>query len=596
MNLTKNRSRAIAVAVLAATVSLFFGTVAEAQNPNYVLSINDILIPPGGSSVATLSLDSSAGAAIGGLSFGVCSDPAVVLASSADLATDLLTINNGTVPDFLVVEFFPGGITAGMVVNFIGMADIPPAANTDIIDVIYDAVGAVGSTTGLNLCETLGSPTVTVVLVVGGAPVTPVSVSGTAEIEIPAPFALAFSTPFLAVPNQSVEAFVELSNTGPVEGFSFGLTSDAAQLSLASATATGALAATNGGTGPDFLQVNILTGGTATVQCTVSTGGAPDSIAAGSDQAILSLDYDVDAAAGPPCALTAIAFSDALGVAISATSLGVVEPVGTGDGEVEIGNSIVAPPSGGITLSAEVVGVIPGDPASSRVLLDTDTAIEAISFGITYDDTDMSLDTIDMGSSLANLRCGAGPEFYFADTTTVGGVGMILGAVFAVSPPLAGRSLNPGAGHEIAVLNFSTSASPIGTGSDLEFTGTLGTFPISVEVTIDGMAFAPSTSNGEVVLGHGTGNFLRGNCNGDPQVDLGDAIFVLNFLFPAGTPPTTDCEDACDGNDDGSLNVADAVAILGFLFQSTGPLPNPNSCGIDPTVDTFTCASVTNCP
>ena len=539
-------------------------------------------------------MDSSAGNDVNGLSFGLCSDPAVITAGNVDFGTDLIGINQGNVPDFLVAEFEAGGFTLGMIVSLTGMALIPPGADIEMFVASYDAVGPVGSTTSLDFCNTLGAPTVEVVIVSGGAQIIPVTNSGLAEIEVPAPFSFALDSPFVAVPGQTVDAFVTMSNTGPVEAFSFGLVSDASQLTLGSATASGVLGATNGGAGPDFLQVS-LGGASATVECTISTGGTPDSITAGTLQEILVLSYNVDAAAGPPCSTTAIDFSDAVGVAITATSGGIMEPAGTGGNEIEIGITTVGPPSGGITLSAEVVGVVPGDPASAAVLLDTDTLIEAISFGLTYDDSDVSLLSVSMGSSLADLRCGSGPEFFYAETTTVGGPGMILGAVFAISPPLAGRALNPGSGHEIAVLDFSTSASPVGSGSLLEFTSTLGSFPTAVEVSVDGQAITPATTNGEIVLG-ASSPFMRGNTNNDAQLDLADAITLLNYLFPVGPPQSIDCEDAFDANDDGAIDVADGVAILNYLFGGDPDLPNPSQCGIDPTPDTMICNSLNNCP
>ncbi|MEM7166706.1 MAG: hypothetical protein AAF581_14660 [Planctomycetota bacterium] len=90
--------------------------------------------------------------------------------------------------------------------------------------------------------------------------------------------------------------------------------------------------------------------------------------------------------------------------------------------------------------------------------------------------------------------------------------------------------------------------------------------------------------------------FLRGDCNDDASRNIADAVRVLDALFGnSGAPP---CADACDSNDDGAFNIADAIAILGALFMPGGnPIPAPaNACGVDPTVDTFSCISSTNCP
>ncbi len=89
--------------------------------------------------------------------------------------------------------------------------------------------------------------------------------------------------------------------------------------------------------------------------------------------------------------------------------------------------------------------------------------------------------------------------------------------------------------------------------------------------------------------------FMRGEVNGDGTVDIGDAIFILTYLFAAGTAPS--CLDAADTNDDGTIDLADGIAYLGHLFAQAGPLPDPfESCGTDPTVDQLDCVAFPLCP
>ncbi len=82
----------------------------------------------------------------------------------------------------------------------------------------------------------------------------------------------------------------------------------------------------------------------------------------------------------------------------------------------------------------------------------------------------------------------------------------------------------------------------------------------------------------------GTGNepFVRGDANSDGAVDIGDAIFVLGFLFSQGQAPG--CLDAADANDDGAVDIGDAIYTLGFLFSQGNPPPPPfPDAGVDPT-------------
>lgn len=120
-----------------------------------------------------------------------------------------------------------------------------------------------------------------------------------------------------------------------------------------------------------------------------------------------------------------------------------------------------------------------------------------------------------------------------------------------------------------------------------------------------GDPLAPLEGDGTIVdLGaYSTGAvgtfFQRGDCNADALVNIADAIFHLNSLFPAPGSPMTppECPSSCDANDDGSLNIADAVALLASLFGGGGALPEPSAgCGPDPTEDALECPSFAGCP
>lgn len=82
--------------------------------------------------------------------------------------------------------------------------------------------------------------------------------------------------------------------------------------------------------------------------------------------------------------------------------------------------------------------------------------------------------------------------------------------------------------------------------------------------------------------------FVRGDCNGDGAVNIGDPVFLLATLFSTG--PTSNCPDACDANDDSGLDIADAIYALSFLFSGgSPPFPPHPACGVDPTADAILC-------
>jgi len=75
-------------------------------------------------------------------------------------------------------------------------------------------------------------------------------------------------------------------------------------------------------------------------------------------------------------------------------------------------------------------------------------------------------------------------------------------------------------------------------------------------------------------------HFTRGDCNGDGDRDISDAIFSLDHLFAGG--PAPDCNEACNSNNSDSHDIADAIHLLGFLFQGSASPEQPFPfCDVD---------------
>ena len=54
------------------------------------------------------------------------------------------------------------------------------------------------------------------------------------------------------------------------------------------------------------------------------------------------------------------------------------------------------------------------------------------------------------------------------------------------------------------------------------------------------------------------------DADGNGYVSIGDAVFIVNYIFGGGPAPSTSCGG--DANNDGSITVADAVAIVMTVF------------------------------
>jgi hypothetical protein len=62
----------------------------------------------------------------------------------------------------------------------------------------------------------------------------------------------------------------------------------------------------------------------------------------------------------------------------------------------------------------------------------------------------------------------------------------------------------------------------------------------------------------------------RGDANGDNDLNVADAVFMINYVFNFGAPPVP--VEAGDANCDGNSDVADAVYLINTVFNG-GPPP-----------------------
>ena len=90
--------------------------------------------------------------------------------------------------------------------------------------------------------------------------------------------------------------------------------------------------------------------------------------------------------------------------------------------------------------------------------------------------------------------------------------------------------------------------------------------------------------------------FLRGDCTGDSNVDLSDAVCALNWLFRETAMPG--CIAALNTNGDADVNITDAVSLLNFLFAG-GPAPVAPFPDCGPAAfeadEVLRCANAPNC-
>ena len=157
---------------------LIVTTSLGAQNPDYVLTVEDRDVPAGATFTIEVNLDSLQGSPLGGWSYGVCHDAAALTVESV-VSGQMVFDVTGSPPFFEVFELFPDGYSLGVIVNSPGNVYLPPSLGALSIGTYTHAL-ANGDSTTVSVCDTLANPTVDIALVDNFAVIeVPVLVSGT---------------------------------------------------------------------------------------------------------------------------------------------------------------------------------------------------------------------------------------------------------------------------------------------------------------------------------------------------------------------------------------------------------------------------------
>jgi hypothetical protein len=135
-------------------------------------------------------------------------------------------------------------------------------------------------------------------------------------------------------------------------------------------------------------------------------------------------------------------------------------------------------------------------------------------------------------------------------------------------------SCDGGTGNKTWVdLGGDLSGTGIGLQSDGQLSGTpsdtgLITFTAWVADAVGAVADKPLELYIKVA-------YICGDANSDYQVDVGDAVYLISYIFKSGPAPDPIC--AGDANGDGAVNVGDAVYLIAYIFNG-GPPPVEDCC------------------
>ncbi|MEZ5357395.1 MAG: peptidoglycan DD-metalloendopeptidase family protein [Candidatus Zixiibacteriota bacterium] len=71
------------------------------------------------------------------------------------------------------------------------------------------------------------------------------------------------------------------------------------------------------------------------------------------------------------------------------------------------------------------------------------------------------------------------------------------------------------------------------------------------------------------------GEHICGDANGDGSLNVGDAVYIVMYVFKGGVMPDPEC--MADANHDGRCNIGDAVYLISYIFKG-GDAPIPGCC------------------
>ena len=171
--------------VITAMVCALAGAVWAASPEDFTLQLEKV------NDTTVLLVGSWTASNIQGWSWGVCHpEGSVSICTMAGMATncdqlcpevtctqDLLTVNNGQPAAFNNMSVYAGGMTQGVVIDFMTIVTLPARERFEFMQIQYTLHGV--ESAEINFCNTLGGPPVDTVFVVGGASIAPATMVGT---------------------------------------------------------------------------------------------------------------------------------------------------------------------------------------------------------------------------------------------------------------------------------------------------------------------------------------------------------------------------------------------------------------------------------
>jgi len=196
----------------------------------------------------------------------------------------------------------------------------------------------------------------------------------------------------------------------------------------------------------------------------------------------------------------------------------------------------------------------PGETVSVPVWLSNSTITGGVTFNVLFDSASLSVEGVDTSQTRIEGWQNIIPVINPGELFFFGYPDWWYAHPFSFIPPGGGILLR---------INFriADSVSPgISLPITFETEPNLGHYSAYTDTT--GLTFVqPPTISGWIYT-----DVIAGDANSDGILDVGDLVYLLNYLYRAGMPPSPVILG--DFNDDAEVNVSDIVALINYLFRS----------------------------
>jgi hypothetical protein len=234
---------------------------------------------------------------------------------------------------------------------------------------------------------------------------------------------------------------------------------------------------------------------------------------------------------GPPLWTEPLTICGTLGTNVSVVvASGIAFTPGTVDGWIEI----LDPPPASLGLAA-TAPAIPFGAVDVSVLADLQGGLEEVQFGVAHDAQQLTPIAVVIGTNLAAVNGGTGPDLFLVDLAPSGGEGWTVSVVVSDRAPF--DVVPAGSDRELAIVTYEVlpQAGPACGSTSLAFTDLLGSPPVPLRGRISGIDFEPLSAGLDLPIGTfvaplpSGGSMLRApGLAIDPLPGIGIASFRLD--------------------------------------------------------------------